>query len=90
MIRRTLPPGHALCSKCKGTGIERVRLFTPRQLLRRRAGFTVKGMAKRLNISAPYLSQFERGVRHGNAKIREAYAALQPPPKNGNGKNGKR
>lgn len=46
-------------------------------------------MAKQLGVSKAYLSQFENGLRKGNRRLREAYAALDPSArKKKNGKNG--
>lgn len=54
-----------VCSRCSGTGIE----LDPRAVgadmraLRERAGKTLRAVADAMNLSAPYISDLERGNR---------------------------
>lgn len=61
---------------------------TPRSILnpawlrdtRKRAGLTLREMARRLKFSAPYISDIEHGRRRCLPKVRAAYESLEPKP----------
>lgn len=50
---------------------------------RRAAGLTLRGMAKRMCFSAPYLCDVERNRRNCTPEIRAAYEALSVTAKAG-------
>ena len=68
--RDTLP-----CPRCNGTGRlpdDRVMGAAMRKR-RERAGLSLRELARRLKLSAPYLSDLEVGRRHWNAKNIKRY-----------------
>jgi len=68
------------CSKCRGTGLEVDPVATGLLLKTRRveARKTLRGVAARMNRSASYVSDLERGNRSFNAQlITEYLEALQ-------------
>ena len=64
------------CRVCEGTGREQA--INPKWLRwkRERSGKSVRAMARHCGVSAPYLSDIERGNRRGNLDIIRAYGDL--------------
>lgn len=69
------------CNHCKGVGL--VDSFDHEELrhIRERAGISLRAMAIRLKLSAPYLSDIERGNRNCTEDIGSAYEKLKPKRK---------
>ena len=65
-----------VCPRCGGTGRlpdDRVMGAQMRER-RQRAGLSLRALAKRLGLTASYLSDLERGRRHWSAKNVKRYA----------------
>lgn len=65
------------CEHCNGTGdFERIN---PIWLVGRRhvSGLSLREVARRLKLSAAYVSDVENGKRRGNPEIIEFYSALK-------------
>lgn len=54
------------CPKCSGTGkiVDQRELGLEMKSLREKSGISLRQLAERLKISAPYLSDMERGNRN--------------------------
>lgn len=77
-LKAKLPPRFLSepCDHCNATGmVERVNPKWLREM-RQSAGISLRAMAKRLDISAPFLSDVELGRRNPNIAILKAYGAL--------------
>lgn len=64
------------CKTCLGAGI--IVLVKPESLraVRESACISIRAMADKLDLSAPYLSDIERGRRNCTSKVEKAYAKL--------------
>ena len=64
-----------LCSRCGGSGYEQNEHEVGRMLRerRKRHNLSLREMAKRMKITAAYLSDLELGKRHWRAQLREKF-----------------
>lgn len=59
------------CKSCSGTG--RVAAPTPLRTLRLESGISLREASRRIGLSAPYISDLERGRRAWNADLEARY-----------------
>jgi transcriptional regulator with XRE-family HTH domain len=70
---------HKQCDTCHGTGLVRdhVKTGAAMKLLRKSNNVSLREMARRLNFSAPYISDLEHGNRNWtDKKIADYQSAL--------------
>lgn len=78
-VLKTCP--HTLCPMCEGKGEIMDDVPVGAEMRRRRiaAGLSMRTVAKRLNFSAPYVSDLEKGRRGwSHHKISDYLAAISP------------
>ena len=66
----------SVCARCKGTGKFMLPDRIAMRRLRKSKGLSVRAMAKRLKVSAPFVSDVELGRRGGPAHVLQAYQKL--------------
>ena len=69
------------CSKCNGAGMLKIASAVLMRAVRINAGISLREMARRLNFSAPYLSDIERGRRACPRDVLTAYEHLKESTK---------
>lgn len=67
----------ASCDKCNGSGT--IMQVNPAKLreIRVKAGLSLRDLAKRGDVTAPYLSDVERGRRNFTLRLEKLYGALK-------------
>lgn len=63
------------CSRCGGSGEILSDTYTGQQMrnLREKAGVSLREVAITMEVSAPYVSDLERGFRHWNEDIKKRF-----------------
>lgn len=63
------------CSKCRGSGEVLSDAYIGQQMrnLREKLGVKLREVAKALDVSAPYISDLERGFRHWNDDLKKRF-----------------
>lgn len=66
----------ATCDKCNGSGV--ILEVNPAKLreIRVKAGLSLRDLAERGDLTAPYLSDVERGRRNFTPRLEKLYAKL--------------
>lgn len=66
VARREAGGGEMICPRCEGTG--KIASPVEMRILRLSKGLSMGKVAKKMGVSAPFLSDLERGNRSWNAK----------------------